>query len=61
MNPEVRQCQDESSPLFGAVALKLPEGSPLGEYGVMTLNRGGHFATAGEVENWAQIQPRPLS
>lgn len=53
MNPEVRQCRDESSPLFGAVAVKLPDGSPLGEYGVMTLKRGGHFAEAAEVADWA--------
>lgn len=54
--PEVRQCVDERSPrLFGAVAVRLPEGSLLGEWGVMTTNNGGHFASTAEVESWPPL------
>lgn len=54
--PEVRQCVDPESIDFGAVAVKLPEGSPLGEYGVMTRNRGGDFRTAEQLQDW-QVKP----
>lgn len=58
MNPRVYQCIDENSIDFGAVAVKLPDGSPLGAYGVMTLNRGGDFRTVEQIEgsdSWTSL------
>lgn len=55
--PAAKQCIDESSIDFGAVAVKLPDNSPLGEYGVMTVNRGGDFRSSKQVESWADLTP----
>jgi hypothetical protein len=55
MIPEVRQDCRLKSRTFGAVAVKLPDGSALGEYGVMTVDRGGSFATADQVKDWAVL------
>lgn len=53
--PEVRQDQREGSPTFGAVAVKFPEGSPLGQWGVMTLNSGGSFVRDEQVAEWTVL------
>lgn len=45
------------STTFGAIAVRLPAGSVLGEYGVMTLDRGGHFWPAEKVEGWTELVP----
>ena len=57
--PEVRQDLDS-----GAVAVKLPPGSPLGDYGVMQpgsvefpLQAGGAFVTADRVADWPVLSP----
>ncbi|MCV7208421.1 hypothetical protein [Mycolicibacterium canariasense] len=52
MVPEVRQDQDPESMTFGAIAVKLPDGSPLGEWGYMTTNAGGGFCRAARVADW---------
>jgi hypothetical protein len=52
--PEVRQCQDDTNYLFGAVAVRttMPDG-----WGVMSVANGGHHSTDEEVADWAVIQP----
>ena len=55
MIPETRQDCRPKSNTFGAVAVKLPAGSALGDYGVMTVDRGGSFATADQVEDWTVL------
>lgn len=55
--PEVRQDMREDSPTFGAVAVKFPEGSPLGQWGVMTLNSGGSFVRDTQVADWTVLTP----
>ena len=57
MIPETRQDQREGSPTFGAVAVRLPAGSPLGEWGYMTLNSGGGFASESQVSEWTVLTP----
>lgn len=52
MTPEVRQDRREGSRTFGAVAVKLPDGSPFGEWAVMTTTSGGSFTTAATVAGW---------
>ena len=54
-SPEVRQDQREGSLTFGAVAVKLPEGSPLGEWGYMSLNSGGGFTSTTKVVDWTVL------
>lgn len=46
--PEVRQCQDPESYLFGASAVAVGDG----RWGVMTTDRGGHYADDTEVDGW---------
>lgn len=48
--PQVRQ-----NPITGAVAVKLPDGSPLGEWAVMTVDRGGAFVPAASVDGWVVL------
>lgn len=45
----------KQDPKTKAVAVKLPAGSPLGDYGVMTLTAGGYFASEAEVADWADL------
>ena len=52
--PEVRQCQDTESHLFGATAVA---GGPQGTWGVMHPGIGGHWATPEDVADWPVIQP----
>jgi hypothetical protein len=47
--PEVRQCVDETSHMFGAVAVRASEN----RWGVMHPQHGGHWATDVEVHDWA--------
>lgn len=47
----------EDSPTWGAVAVQLPEGSSLGDYGVMTLDRGGSYPRAERIEGWTLLTP----
>jgi hypothetical protein len=52
--PEVRQNQDPTHHLFGAVAV--PGAGPVsGMWGVMDPEQGGHWATADEVADWSVI------
>lgn len=56
--PVVKQCTDPESPSFGAVAVELPEGSPLraaGEWGVMTLHAGGDIRRDEQVADWTRL------
>jgi hypothetical protein len=46
-------------PKTGAVAVKLPKGSVLGEWAVMTLKAGGHFARTDEVSEWPILLADP--
>lgn len=55
MIPEVRQDQRDGSRTFGAVAVKLPDGSPLGEWAVMTTTSGGSFTPAATVADWTVL------
>lgn len=55
--PQCKQDRREGSATFGAVAVKLPEGSPLGEFGFMTLNQGGGFIPASQVAEWTDLVP----
>lgn len=48
--PAVKQ-----DPRTGAVALKLPAGSSLGDWGVMTQDRGGDFRSDREVADWIDL------
>lgn len=51
--PEARQCVDEDSSLFGAVAVKSEV--PGLEWSVMTTANGGHHAGEDEVKDWAVL------
>lgn len=53
--PPVRQDRRPESPTFGAIAVKLPDGSPLGEWGFMTLTSGGGFLPASQVAAWTEL------
>ncbi|GAS94441.1 putative uncharacterized protein [Mycolicibacterium canariasense] len=55
--PEVYQDLREDSPTFGAVAVKLPDGSTLGDYGAMTLDRGGSYPRAERLAGWTRMVP----
>lgn len=55
--PRTYQDLREDSPTFGAVAVKLPEGSTLGDYGAMTLDRGGNYPRAARIEGWTELAP----
>ncbi|WP_349318850.1 hypothetical protein [Mycolicibacterium canariasense] len=57
MRPAVYQDLREDSPTFGAVAVKLPDGSTLGDYGAMTLDRGGSFPRAERIAGWTLMTP----
>lgn len=46
--PEVKQCTDTTSHLFGAVAVHAGEN----RWGVMHPAHGGHWATDTEVSDW---------
>lgn len=46
--PEVKQCTDIQSHLFGAVAVQAGEN----RWGVMHPAHGGHWATDAEVADW---------
>lgn len=48
--PAVRQ-----DPKTGSVAVKLPPGSSLGDWGIMTPDRGGSFATTEQVKDWVVL------
>lgn len=54
--PPTKQDLREGSLTFGAVAVKLPDNSPLAEYGYMTLNRGGGFCSAAEIAEWTDLR-----
>lgn len=54
MIPEVRQDCRPGSSSYGAVAVRL-HNSPLGEYGVMTVDRGGSFARFEQVKDWTVL------
>lgn len=47
--PEVKQCTDTDSHLFGAVAVKAGDN----RWGVMHPSNGGHWATDVDVSDWA--------
>ncbi len=47
--PDVKQCANVESHLFGAVAVKAAEN----RWGVMHPTNGGHWATETEVADWA--------
>lgn len=60
--PEVLQDRREGSATFGAVAVRLPETSPLGDYGVFQpgtdaqpLRAGGNFVPASRVADWTVL------
>ena len=55
--PDARQDLRPGSPTFGAVAVKLPENSPLGEWGYMTLAQGGGFLPTAKVADWQPMIP----
>ena len=55
--PLTKQDLREGSPTYGATAVKLPDNSPLGEWGYMTLDRGGGFLTAAQVAAWTDTTP----
>lgn len=57
MIPETRQDRRPASPTAGAVAVRLPDGHPLGEWAVMTLDRGGAYCTTAEVADWTPLYP----
>ncbi|WVX88192.1 hypothetical protein SEA_SIZEMORE_24 [Mycobacterium phage Sizemore] len=46
--PEVRQCVDEASHMFGAVAVR----AGVNRWGVMHPQHGGHWAGDVEVNGW---------
>lgn len=46
--PAVRQCTDESSHEYGAVAVQSGDN----RWGVMHPTNGGHWATDDEVKDW---------
>lgn len=52
--PEVRQDCRPGSNTFGATATELIN-SPLADYGVMTTDRGGSFASAEQVKDWTVL------
>lgn len=51
--PEARQCVNEASHLFGAVAVKVSEN----RFGYISPEHGGGYATLGEVQDWPIIAP----
>ncbi|SCX06047.1 hypothetical protein [Mycolicibacterium fluoranthenivorans] len=55
--PRTYQDLREDSPTFGAVAVKLPEGNALGDFGAMTLDRGGSYPRAPRIEGWTELVP----
>lgn len=46
--PEVKQCTNKESHLYGAVAVRAGEN----RWGVMHPDTGGHWATDAEVADW---------
>lgn len=50
--PTVKQCTDEKSYLFGAVAVQAGEN----RWGVMHPANGGHWATDAEVAQWQPFE-----
>jgi hypothetical protein len=52
--PEVRQCQDEASDMFGASAVK-GSGLTTGMWGVMHPENGGHWSPDADVANWTVL------
>ena len=51
--PKVKQCQEQESDQFGAVAVKCA--IPGLDWAVMTPNNGGHYATDAEVSDWKTL------
>lgn len=49
--PEVKQCTDTDSHLYGAVAVKAAEN----RWGVMHPTNGGHWATDEDVDGWTEV------
>lgn len=49
--PAVKQCTDEESHLFGAVAVQQGPN----RWGVMHPENGGHWAFDHEVQHWADM------
>lgn len=45
----------KQDPKTGSVAVKLPAGSSLGDWGVMTTDRGGAFLTDEQVRDWTVL------
>lgn len=50
--PAVKQCTDEASPMFGAVAVEQSEG----RWGYIHPTQGGGWVTLGEVHDWADME-----
>lgn len=42
-------------PVSKTVAVKLPAGSPLGDWGFMSLTAGGGFLAESEVTDWTDL------
>lgn len=51
----------EDSPTFGAIAVALPAENSLGDYAVMTLDRGGSYPRAERIEGWTPLVPETPS
>ena len=47
--PEVRQCQIEQHPLWGATAVAVGEN----RWGIMSIANGGHYGDDAEVADWS--------
>lgn len=43
-------------PVSKTVAVKLPDGSPLGDWGFMSLNAGGGFISNAQVADWIDLE-----
>lgn len=54
--PDFPEGAVKQDPVSKAIAVKLPAGSPLGEWGYMSLDRGGGFLTSAQVAAWDSLR-----